>query len=66
MDMSSSYSHVSEFWVVSTKRGPRAYYWSMLAGRALPLPYATAELLEATGQAQRTEKPEWVGRPRGW
>lgn len=56
------YSHVREFWVTHTKRGPRAYYWSHLAGRALPLPYADAELLEATGQAVRGDKPEWVGR----
>lgn len=60
------YSHIKEFWTVTTKRGPRAYYYSTLAGRALPVPYAIAELLEATGQATRTEKPIFVGRSRGW
>lgn len=58
--------HVTEFWTITTKRGPRAYYWSNLAFRALPLPIAEAELLEATGQAVRVEKPEFVGRSRGW
>ena len=61
---SSRYSYVREFWTVSTKRGPRAYFYSTLAGRALPLPIAEAELLEATGQAVRTERPEWVGGRR--
>jgi hypothetical protein len=56
------YSHVTEFWTVETKRGPRAYYWGHRAFRALPIPHAVAELLEATGQAIRTTKPEWVGR----
>lgn len=62
MQSVTSHSYVKEFWTVSTKRGPRAYYWSNRAARALPLPYAVAEVLEATGQAVRTTKPEWVGR----
>lgn len=53
---------IAEFWVNTTRRGPRAYYWSHLAFRALPIPYAVAEAMEATGQAVRTSKPEWVGR----
>lgn len=60
------YDYINEFWTVSTKRGPRAYYWSNLAFRAIPFPYAVAELLEATEQATRIEKPEWVGRSRGY
>lgn len=59
-------SHIKEFWTVPTKRGARAYHWSRLAHRALPLPIAVAEMLEATGQAQRVGKPEWVGRGRGY
>lgn len=50
-----------EFWTVSTKRGTRAYYYSTLAHRALPMKLAEAELLEATGQARRVDKPSWVG-----
>jgi hypothetical protein len=60
--MSNDYSYVTEFWTVTTKRGPRAYFWSHLATRAIPVPYAVAELREATGQAVRVDKPEWVGR----
>lgn len=63
--MSNDYSYVKEFWTVNTTRGPRAYFFSNLAGRALPVPHAVAEMLEATGQAIRTEKPAFVGRPRG-
>lgn len=62
--MSGRYSHVREFWTVPTKRGARAYYYSFLARRALPLPIAEAEMLEATGQAVRTERPEWLGGRR--
>lgn len=58
----NDYSYVTEFWVVDTRRGPRAYFWSNLACRALPVPFAVAELREATGHARRTPKPEWVGR----
>jgi hypothetical protein len=61
------YNRVTEFWVVNTKRGPRAYYFGGYPmNRTFPMPYAAAELLEATGQAVRIEKPEFVGRPRGW
>lgn len=62
--MTSTKSYVREFWTVQTKRGERAYYYSTLAGRALPLPIAEAEMLEATGQAVRTERPEFLGRRR--
>jgi hypothetical protein len=59
----SRYSYIKEFWVVNTKRGPRAYYYGHYPMmRSFPFPYAVAELLEATGQATRCEKPEWVGR----
>ena len=37
---------------VSTKRGERAYYWSMLAMRWLPIAVDDARLLLATGQAE--------------
>jgi hypothetical protein len=61
--MTNTYSYVKEFWTISTKRGPRAYYFSNRQFRAFPLPIAEAELLEATGQAVRVDKPEWlVGR----
>lgn len=62
----NDYSYIKEFWTVDTKRGPRAYFWSYRAARTIPFPFAVAELLESTGQAQRVEKPEWVGKPRGW
>jgi hypothetical protein len=62
----NSYGHITEFWTVSTKRGPRAYYFDTRQFRSFPFPHAEAELLEATGQAQRIDKPEWIGRPRGW
>ena len=58
----TTHPHTTEFWVTHTKRGPRAYYYSHRAGRTIPMRYADAELLEATGQATRIAKPEWVGR----
>ncbi|WP_131809682.1 hypothetical protein [Mycolicibacter sinensis] len=56
-----SKDYVREFWTVNTKRGARAYYYSTLARRALPLSIADAELLEATGKARRIERPTGAG-----
>lgn len=62
MSNAAKYSNINEFWVINTKRGPRAYHYGAYPlMRAMPLPYKVAELLEATGQAVRTEKPAWVG-----
>jgi len=52
-----------EIWfTVNAKGTRRAYYYSRLAGRALPLPKAEAELAIATGAATEITKPEWVGK----
>jgi hypothetical protein len=62
MSNESKYSGIKEFWTISTKRGPRAYYYGAYPlMRSMPLPYKEALLLEATGQAVRTTKPEWLG-----
>lgn len=67
MTTPARYSDVTEFWVVQTKRGPRAYYYGYYPMmRSFPMPYAVAELLEATGQATRVDKPAFVGGRRGW
>lgn len=52
----------NEIWFIVTKRGRRAFYYSRLAGRALPLKLADAELALATGAATEISKPEWIGR----
>lgn len=51
-----------EIWFTTTKTGTRrAYYFSRLAMRALPLPLAKAELMIATGQSVQVSRPSWVG-----
>lgn len=52
-----------EIWFTVTAKGARrAWYYSTLAGRALPMPRAEAELMLATGAAVEGTKPEWVGK----
>jgi hypothetical protein len=52
-----------EIWFITTAKGARrAWYYSTLAGRALPMPKAEAELMLATGAAVEGPKPEWVGK----
>jgi len=56
-------AHHKEYWFTTTKRGTRrAWAYSYLAARAVPVPLADAELDIMTGQATETTKPEWVGK----
>jgi hypothetical protein len=49
-----------EIWFTTTRTGTRrAYYWSYLAFRALPLPLTEAELLIATGNATQLPSNPW-------
>lgn len=49
------YTHRLEIWFASDKRGRKAaWYFSTLAGRALRVPLAEAELMAATGTADVT------------
>lgn len=58
-------NNTREIWfTVTTKGTKRAWYYSPLAGRTLPMPLAEAELAIATGQATEVTKPEWVGTRR--
>jgi hypothetical protein len=50
------YTHRLSIWFQNTKTGKRrAYYFSTLAGRAIPLPLADAELFIATDQADQIQ-----------
>ena len=51
-----------EFWVINTRRGPRAYIYDFGAMRTRQVAYAEAMLREATGVAVRIEKPQGLGR----
>jgi hypothetical protein len=52
-----------EIWTTVTAKGAKRYwYYSTLAGRALPVAKAVAELELAMGFAVEGTKPEWVGK----
>lgn len=52
-------SNVIEFYTITSKRGPRSYYWPARASRWMPIKHAEALFLEAAGQARRVEKPAY-------
>lgn len=52
-----------EIWTTTNGKGVVRYWrYSTLAGRAVPVPKAQAELGLMTGTHELTEKPPFVGR----
>lgn len=53
-------TETKEIWFTTTRTGQRrAYFFSRLAFRALPMPVDEAELLIATGAAIRIPRNPW-------
>ena len=53
-------TQTTEIWFTTTKTGKRrAYYYSLRAFRAFPMPLAEAELKIATGQATEIAANPW-------
>lgn len=56
-------TETKEIWFTTTRTGQRrAYYFSRLAFRALPIPAAEAELLIAAGAAVEIPCNPWPSR----
>lgn len=56
------YRYRITFWTKHTRRGERAWYWSMEAHRAMPLPIGDALMYEAAACADRVCCNPWQPR----